>query len=284
MNKNTYYPKQIEHVPFYILEKKELEVNPVYPQATPYILTIDESSGASYVLLGADSSQRISMSNDDSGVVIANTLLTTATSRDFTCYFFDTRRQQYLSNRAIHSETILGIEGRGFELPYPIIIDRRSDLLVTLADLSGAGNTVRLFFNGTKHYSNEIRKAIDSLSFVNDKCMPYFYTTDSAVTMLASTSATGYITMNSDFDFYVHRITSKSTGVYKLKISDSRTNRPWGNGVYHSSCIGNAEYNYDFKMPQKLPRNCQLKLDFTDLSTALNSVYITLTGVAVLKN
>jgi len=260
-------------------ETRGLQPNSVLIASTPYDLTWDEQAGDSVVSVPAAGTARRNMSNDKAGAIDLRRLKGIATSQDYTLFIFDNEYQRYMSNRPIHSRLIVGNGQRPFELPIPMLLHETQSLVVDLADLSGAPNDVRLAFEGQRYYF-DARSLIDELSPASRMARPFFYTTDSGITIGAGvgTEVVAYITFISDADFYLRRMLTYSTGAYKVRVSNVGTGFELMNGWIHSGMIGgNAEYYRDFE-PQIFQRKTQFKLRFQNLTGSSNTVYFALAG------
>lgn len=233
----------------------------------PYFLTSDESSGDSSVVLSALGSSRVSMTNDNFGQIYLDFLGAKATSKAFLIEIENSYQNRKLSNRAIHANTILGENGRPFQIPKPIIIGKNHALFLTLTDLSGSTNTIRFFLQGEK---NDIQPK-------EEKEYSFFYTTDASVSLSSLGTATEYISIDYG-DFLISKLLVYSDGIFKFKISDARNGLRWSNGWIHSYALGYSEYNNLFS-GKKIEKNSKLKIEFEDLSSSTNNIYFTLCGV-----
>lgn len=68
----------------------------------------------------------------------------------FTCLVTDASTKRQFSNVALHQNSFWGTGAQPFPLLAPFTFPRRGAILVSLNDLSGAANTVRLSFHGVE--------------------------------------------------------------------------------------------------------------------------------------
>jgi hypothetical protein len=245
--------------------------------------TSEETAGDSVITLAGGASTRVAVPNDNSGIIDIRELSATATSDSYTLTLENSYHQRNHSNRALESRLLLGGSGRAHKVPFPIMLDYSNDLYFDVTDTSGVANSIRLNFSGIKHYHPDAMKAFYDISYLNARGFFYVYTTDSSVTLPATTAeTTATITIANAEDFVVFRILSQSEEAYKFKLENVQNAKSWSNGWIHSDTIGNAEYYWDFE-PQFIPRKTQLKLRMINLDPvpmATNNVYFALVGIS----
>lgn len=264
----------------YVRKNGRAEIRDVYVDMSPYIMTVDEESGDSVVNVPGDGSAHASMSNDQSGVIDIRRLSALATSDEYLVSVNDTKKRRDLCNQPVHARTIFGKSGRELELPFPLFLDLSQTLYFTFTDKSGLANYVRPAFYGYKYYRSDALERIVRPSFPDiGLAQPYFYTTDSQVSLSALGADTVYVTAIGGADFFLNMLLCHSTGAFKFKIYDVSRSRSWTSGYIHSSLLGNAEYNRRLFEGQVLRRTSQLKIELTDLSGSANLVYLTFIGI-----
>lgn len=251
-----------------------IEPNPLLLKSKPYYFTFDEQAGDSVVTLAAGGSDRRKLTNDRAGLIDCRHIVGSSTGA-FSAWINDGRR--YLSNRPLHSSILLGNGQRPFPLPLPIYIAHSGNIIIDFVDLSGAPNSIRMAFPSLR-YALEYKELMRMLSPAAKVSMPFFYTTDSDIVIAgAGGEATGYMTIDSQGDFYAQRPLFASTGAFLVRISDA-TGHEFMNGWIHSSMIGGSgEYSWSFE-PQIFQRSGQIKLRFLDVSGAPNQIWFAFAG------
>ncbi len=68
----------------------------------------------------------------------------------FTVFIRDSQRKRPFSNQAVHSSNIFGTAQNPFPILVPWTFRKRGSILFDLADISGAGNTIRVAFIGVE--------------------------------------------------------------------------------------------------------------------------------------
>jgi hypothetical protein len=68
----------------------------------------------------------------------------------FSALVTDGSSKRQFSNVALHQNVLFGTAQQPFPLPAPFTFQKRGAILVSVNDLSGAGNTVRLCFGGVE--------------------------------------------------------------------------------------------------------------------------------------
>lgn len=285
----TYLPierSDFKNIPPLVEENGELRPNPLLWHVVPYFLTFDEIAGANTLVLAANSSNQRSLSNDDSGIMDIRYLTHVVTSDAYTVEILHTGLQQKLMNRPIYASAIFGNGNIPFELPAPLILDKGQDLQFIATDLSGAPNTLRNYFTGQRYYEYSNVENWYNQHKINFKnYLPFFYTTDSGITIPLNATTTGNITILDNADFFLSRIQalSPTNQAFELEIINTSTSQSWSNTRIHYLGIGQqatATPSYTTYNPSVyIKRGSKLNLRFTDLSGANNTVYIVLSGV-----
>ncbi|HDI51233.1 MAG TPA: hypothetical protein ENF45_01260 [Bacteroidetes bacterium] len=260
-------------------EDQTLHPNPYLIRTTPFWLTFDEYAGTSTVTVPANQSIRRVMSTDKSGMVDIRRLSGKATSTELLVSIYDNEYQRFLMNRSIHYNNIIGTAYDPFILPVPLIIHQTQSLVIDLHDLSGADNVFDPAFQGYRYYFDAKHEIFDKEENASRLSRPYFYTTDDDVELQVSTDVqTAYITIVNDADFYLYAINSHQEGEYKIRITNLSTGLGWQNGWINSSNFAGRARDYSRFEPMLIQRRTQLKVDFINLHTATNKVYLTLVG------
>lgn len=257
-----------------------LEPNPLLVGTIPYKLTFDEQSGDSTAVIPLNGTINRSMTNDKSGVISVLNLLGSATSSSYLVNIYDQQFQQYLANRALHAETIIGTAEYPYELPEELYIGRTQQLRVELTDLSGALNTIRFSFEGRKYYFAIEDIVFNRMSSANTISRPYFYTTDNDVALTAGTDIqTAYTTMVANADFMLYKTTIKTSGLCRIKITNMNTGYAYSNSWVLSTLFAGSSLHHEVLEPMLFQRKTQLRFDFINMSGAPNNVYITMAGM-----
>ena len=202
----------------------------------------------------------------------------------------DGELMRYISNRFIHADTIFGNGQRAFSLPEALFVDETRSLAMIWSDLSGETNTVRPIF-GTARYTKPetdpiLEKVRSRMDFRQYMSAPYFYTLDAQVaTIGAGQTAQGTITVGTDHNFEVLKITGLSTGRYTFQITDINTGEPFFDGfggggiqVENTLVVGTPGFPYTLKEKRFWSAGTKLLVEVTDISGAPNAVFLTLSG------
>ncbi len=283
MNQNQEKPTLVyqeiltDLAPFIVVREdgtEHVEPNPILKKSKPYYFTFDESGGDSVVSLSALGSDRRKMTNDRDGIIDCRHIVGKSTGA-FTAWINDGRR--YLSNRPLHSSLLLGNGQRPFSLPMPIYVPHSGSFTIDLVDLSDALNSIRLAFPAMR-YALEYKDIMKMLSPAAKVSTPFFYTTDSDIVISSGNGeVTGYMTIDTQGDFYAKMPLFASTGAFLVRISDA-SGAEFGNGWIHSDMIGgNGQYNWSFE-PQLFKRGGQIKLRFKDVSGVANQIWFAFAG------
>ena len=267
--------------PIIFSEDEGLRPNPILTKGTPYMLTWDEQANDSVLSVAANGVQRRAMSNDKAGMIDLRRIKGTATSDEYRIYIFDNEYQRYLSNRQIHSNLIVGNGLRPYKLPIPLLLHETQSLIFDVTDLSGVPNDIRLTLEGHRYYF-DAKKLFDQMSPATMVTRPFFYTTDSDVTITAAVGTAevlATITFISDGDFYLKNILAYSDGAFRVRITDTGTGLNLMNGWIHSNILGgDSEYNVDFNPAMMFQRKTQVNLRFINLSGVDNRIFFAFAG------
>jgi hypothetical protein len=262
----------------YRKEKEKYILNDGFKMSSLYFLTIDESAGDSLVTIPANSTVNAQMSTDNSGAIDIRHLSSVATSDQYLVSIQESGRKRDFMNQPIHAKCLFGKSGRFLELPFPIFLGQSHALFFSFTDLSGFTNYIRPAFAGARyHFAQAFDKLHEQYPDAK-KASPYFYTTNSPVSLSGSGSATAYITFLGIADFVIHNPLVYSTGAFKVKIYDALNSRSMTSGYIHSDNFGNAEYNKVFA-GTVIQRSTTLRFDFVDLSTSTNNIYFSFSGI-----
>lgn len=276
------YRKDIKNLPPLVFdEKRKIYLpNPVLVHTTPYWLTFTEdAAGSNAAIVPANSTLQRNMNNDKTALVDLRSLMGVATSNNYIVRIYDNEYQRDLSNRPLHANTIIGVSTFPNQNPIPFLLSRTQSLFFFLTDLSGAQNTIRLTWQSMRYYFNIEEKILESLSQASEFSRLYYYTTDQDVTLpVGTTVQQESISIISEADFMLHRITSEQTGDFLIRITDAATGCRYMNGWIHSSTFsGNAQNYYDIE-PMLLQRKSILSIELINLDVVPNTIYLTLNG------
>lgn len=199
---------------------------------------------------------------------------------------------RFLQNQALDlrcvSGTILfttgvvdvGIHPNNF-LPYvltrPFLIRASTNFTASVADFSGAANSIRHAFHGAK-----LRKGKAPWD-ENWKATPYF---DYAATLsvAANSTASVNISVNIDSHFLVRRLTATRTGPALITLKDSATDRQWMNTSIHiDNLFGNSQFPNILPAPRFIYRGSVINITVQDLNglpvgTSTNTIQLTFSG------
>lgn len=211
--------------------------------------------------------------------------------------FFDPAHQRRLSNKPIHSTTIVGSARRPFRLPETYFVNvGNSQRVITcrITDITGTQNVIELVLYGRRFYHKEApadvaleiqRKYAETLSYYAYFLAPREAGEGAAnpllgaVTVPASATRTYTFDMDNDAHTVLKKLMAVADGAFTFRFRDRDTNRYLSNGVIHQlDGFGNAEFPFIFADPYLLEANKQLLIDVTDLSAAENDIYFTLAG------
>ena len=263
------------------LIKNELgtAINPMLKGVTPYLLTFDEISGDPSITIPASSSLPRNMSNDKAGIAVLNKISGSNSSGvNYLLEITHTGLGKKLMNAPIHSGTLVGTRRKPHPLPSELILDAGHGLSFRITNINVSTATqLWLGMWGSRYYLDSHKKAFGLIASVRH--IPYFYTTDTAITIPASGTATGYFTVDANSDFFLKSITQTSTGTFTASISGSSVGRDWSNSKMYSGLLGGDHqdiWNFEPEIP--IERGSTIKIDFVDLSGASNDVYITFAG------
>ncbi len=201
----------------------------------------------------------------------------------------DPGRKMTLMNDWIHLDTIAGSGLLPFILPSSIYVEASSALTVNLRDISGFANTIYFDMGGRKIYKNAPSPEIDNYfagkgNLVNTS---FFLTADGGMVTIPAGIGTGkitvYATVPSGFDLYIKKRTAMSTGDFLLTIK--HLGIPMMNtDIPDDLLFGTASLPKLYREPKLVRRSEKLELNFTNLTAALNYVYVTFSGIAVFPN
>jgi hypothetical protein len=210
----------------------------------------------------------------------------------YTLSFFDGGTQRRLSNKPVHSVTIVGSGARPFRLPEPYFFDvgdNQRELEVTVMNPLFTENTIRLVLYGRRFYHREappaVAKKFQQKFQTGWRTYSYFLVPNETkadgdvdpVPALGSASFT--FESESGIDTDLHKLMVDSTGAFTFQIRERATNRTLQNGIVDSvNGFGNAEFPFYFADSYLLERKMQLLLEVTDTSGAPNKIFATMAG------
>ncbi len=121
-----------------------------------------------------------------------------------------------------------------------------------------------------------------------DNVLPYWYqaanVTGSANNPSLAANGTGQnsIKISADAAFIACSVRGASTGDYTAFVRQDASDRQLMNQQIHSSALmGTAERPGPLHKPMLLPANTTISMDYTDLSGAINEIYLSFVGFKV---
>lgn len=196
-----------------------------------------------------------------------------------------------LMNGPIHVDTVFGNNLLPFRLSEALYIDNQRSVDWRFTDISGSSNAARLVAHAVRYMGvqfdprlQRIRQRMAEKQYIS---APFWYTNDTgAITITASSTATGQISIAPDHSFELMKITASATsGLYDLNLINvsrgkSLINAP-GNQNYSTSAglwVGTAQYPYIFPEPVLFEAGEKILINLTDRSGSDNVIYLTLHG------
>lgn len=193
-----------------------------------------------------------------------------------------------LQNNPIHHGFVFGTAERPIPLPEPIYLPAGMALQATCQNLSTAlAASLKLAARGRKfnvELPGQYREAV-AAGFEARQAKPFWLTLDdTTVTLTAGQSRVQkYLTMPAGWHFIARKIMVESTGPFSFDIYDHQTGRrlTW-DGPIDSRLVA-VPGGVDVQLPQPLvlEPNQKLRIEFTDLSSLTNVIYLTFTGPIV---
>lgn len=208
----------------------------------------------------------------------------------YTLKFFDPASQDLLQNKPVHSGTVVGTARRPFKLPEPYLFnveDKERRMIVTLKNLLGSQNTIRLNLYGRRYYIRESQPDTSlrmAASFEREwRINDYFMAIKEAdqfgipPTVPALGSLSFRFAADHDADTELSKLMVFSTGAFNFNLEEADTDRRLSNETIHSdNGWGNAEFPFYFADGWLIEKNKELKFSVTDLSGDPNQIFATI--------
>ncbi len=275
-------------VPTLIKDKDgKLTSNPAMDYIQPYFLTLDDPNNPIVLTANQTRYGLLATARHTGPIEIAKQVYQ-ATSTNFTVVIKHPGLNTDLMNREIHAETIFGVGQRAFVYPESLVLNAIQALEMTLRDLSGNENTIRLIFPGSKYYQYqafpELGERFRQWASNRPLTYPYFLTTRDAVSLVNQSEQSFELPVFDDADFEIMKITCRSTGTFTWNLEDIQSGRAMSNSSLPSTLIGTGEYPTIMRPIENflIRRSMGLTLKITDTSGATaqspNVVWFTLSG------
>ena len=162
-----------------------------------------------------------------------------------------------------------------FVWPRPYIISAGTNFIVEAADYSNAANTLRMAFHGGK-----IRPGEAPWSKRFRAAVPFSYSFDTPVTVVANSTATVTIQVDIDSHFLVQKITGVRTSDALVQINEGARGRDWSNTSVHiDNFVGNGVFPNVLPTNRFILRGSTVSFNIQDTSGAANVIDINLIGV-----
>ena len=147
--------------------------------------------------------------------------------------------------------------------------------------------------NGVQHTPRNrqqlqfIQKRIAALTERRKYVYPFYYTTESTVSLTANQNNVNFdVKIGEHFEAFT--IASVSTGNYAMEITEVRSGKTIGNGRFtNTNALGDSTLPTVFPVPYLIPAGSRLRFTFQNLTGSTNAIYITLGGrriIAPLKD
>lgn len=222
-----------------------------------------------------------------------------AVSARFACEIIETfRGQRRLMNREILCDHLFGSPQNPFFLSESLFLEQKQTLAFNFINRSTAGAaSFRFALEGRKFQNVNLthrllQQEIELQRRWKDVLMPFWLTTDAAVSIAASSNAIAFATTTQDQWFMITGAMASAitTGVagdtqeyFTAKLFDPRTDRPLQNQPVSMNCgFGTASFPYVFPTPWLIEPQSQIKIELSNLITdQATEVFITFCGVSM---
>ena len=163
-------------------------------------------------------------------------------------------------------------EFQPFKWARPYRIPGGGTLTVEASDFSGASNTARISFHGTKIRTGVAPYLMQKYRYR----VPFTYEIDLG-TLAASGSATGVITIDQSSDFLCYQMTATRTGEASVLINESARGRDWMDRAAHIDNLAGVGYAPNnlpglWDAPRFIEHGGNIAATVTDLSALANTV------------
>ena len=235
---------------------------------------------------------------------IFDAFFTSQRSEGFTVELFDPGNlgsdRPMLMNREVHVATIASgngttlpltgalpatsSPGRPFRWPQAFFLnvtDGGGTIMARFRNLSSSSNIIRFVLSGRRWYHLKapwpVANRMEEIFREHARTFPYFFTTDAFVSLSALGTSTPIIRFGDDAYVEWMKGMSFSTGRYTARISETTTRkRLMELAVRDDLCFGTGELPMLNWEAMLFEPNYQLSFELTDLSNAVNTVWITL--------
>lgn len=200
-----------------------------------------------------------------------------------------------LMNTGCHIDTIFGnytAGSRPYYLPEALYIDETRAIVVSITDISGVANNVRLSMEAqrllTRYVTTDVSRVRERMEHRQYLAMPYFYTFDTGfvdIPAVIGSIATGIITVGQDHHFELFQLSAVSTGLFDINITNQQTGEsivdaPLATTFNVSSglMLGNASFPLKLHEPRLFEVHSKLAVTLTNRIAGVNRVFLTLGG------
>lgn len=195
----------------------------------------------------------------------------------------DEVRKHKITGRPVHVDTVFGDGMEPFILPESIFTGRREPLLFRATDLSGSTNAIRPVFHGQRIITERARDPkVDAYLLERQVrsryALPYLCPLDENPELTADQQSEFTFTQDARGHFEVRKLTYKSTGDFKFKITDETGQSLSNNWVHASAGLGTAHEPFILAGPWVIKAGGNVKVEIKDLSGSANTIYLTLSG------
>jgi hypothetical protein len=279
-------------------------VNELKKYIKPYWLTTEDTGIVT--LQPGELSDFIPMAIDGKGhFEIFDAFFVSQRAEGFTVELFDPGNQgherPFLMNREVHVETIASggtttlplsgtlpatsSPGRPFRWPQSFFMNVASGPGVIMARFRNLNatqsNQIRFVLSGRRWYQLQapwkIANRMEEIFREGARTFPYFFTTDQFVTLDALGSLSPVMRFGDDSFVEWSKGMAKSTGGFTVRIMETATQkRLMESPVINTLAFGTGEFPFLMREDSLFEPNYQLTFELTDLSNAVNDVWITL--------
>jgi len=273
--------------------------NPVKQHVRAYWLNSTPDSVVSLAPFGTPGDEKkIFFDVDNQGHFDWSSIVGNSTGA-YTISFRDTGSLRDLSNRAVHSETIVGSAVRKFNLAEPYFInvgDSERRITATIKNLQPFQNDVELVLVGRRFYHREappvIAKEIQDRFGDSQRTYSYFLVPnemepDGTVLPVVGPGGTKRFTFYTEYesDSELHKLMVASTGPFFFTIRELQTQRLIMNTEVNSNVgWGNAEFPFFLPDTYLLEEQQTLIMDVTNAAGVDNFIYPTIAGRRIMAS
>lgn len=209
---------------------------------------------------------------------------------NFTIFLREVGEARNFMNNPVHIKTIAGTGQLPAILREPYMFLSQHNVSVQLNKISGLATTARVYLCGAQYYpwSPEfLRFRAEKASLVQTlhKWMerrkyvtPFWATTDiTPVVLGAGGTVDAFIKIGDDSHLEVFGHSAVSTGNFSVNISETKTKQTLMNGniTQINGVAPSVRFPTMYPVPYLIPAGYRMKLSFTDLSAAPNTIFFT---------